>query len=437
MTSRKTAFIMMVVAAVLLAIIGLRGLTPRDAADSEATLRNSLVLGYLIRVEIGERSFDASFQPVLDRIAEEIETQETVGRAAAVLLIHEGKEDAARQLIDRLAAGDQDVALLRFAMGDDVPLPDNWEQTVVDDWAGARLRVMIHERLEDRPAASSARLDMFDEQGEARNLDRIQNVRNILSLIGLGLLISMFLSDRQWKRLGKTDFFKLTPLYFDNAVAFRFCAWFFVGVFAISLMMPLFGELETWAEEVVAALLYILWGVFLLKRLVFREHRDVAENMGLSNLRMHPFNLIQIFGGFAMVVACHFYGELIASMINWPTDYPAYELKYRQILENPIARPVYVLMACIIAPLFEEVIFRGLILRVLLNNMRPQAALWSSALIFAVLHPLPLWPVILFKGFALAVIYYRTANLLVVVWTHALWNMAVLLVSISSLGALS
>jgi len=435
MTPKKIAFAVMATAIVLLGYTGLVEIAPRDEERRGVEMRERLVLGYLVHVRIADNSFDEDLADRFAELEDELVALPLAGEAAVVILLDEENRDHAVVLTDRLADAGADVTLLRYAAGEEVSLPPEWEQDVYQDWAGARLRAMIHERTGEDSAENEARIDLVNALAHARRLESIQSVRGFLSLIGLGLLVSMFFSDRQWKRLGKTDFFKLKPLYFDNAVVYRYCAWFFAGAFAISLGLGMFSEMQVWLKDVIGAALYIVWGLFLLKTVVFSQRERIAEAMGLTNLRMHPFNLVQIFGGFSIVVACHFYGEILAGLF-WPMDHLATETKYREIMMSPVAAPVYALMACIIAPFFEEVIFRGLILRIMLNNMRPQSALWASALVFAVLHPFQLWPVILFKGFALGVIYYRTANLVVVVWTHALWNTAVLLISISAVGGM-
>jgi hypothetical protein len=79
-------------------------------------------------------------------------------------------------------------------------------------------------------------------------------------------------------------------------------------------------------------------------------------------------------------------------------------------------------MACILAPIFEEIVFRGMIQRALLGYGKPWVAILVSSLIFMIIHPMPQWPATLAVGLGLALVYQRSGNLLISIWTHAAWN---------------
>ena len=408
----------------------------QDTLSDEANARSSVVRAYLLHVKIAEDPFDEKLGPALDAFIERNPPAPTVREALAVVFHLEGDKDKATVQLEALPA-DYPRETLRYALGvtpqEQTPA-EGWEAEVEKDWLGARMRALIHERLGDDQAESIARMEMIEYLDEARVYYQIQTPRNMFSLIGLALLISLFLSDRQWRRLGKDDFFRLKPLHFPSELVLRFCLPFFLGLFIISLMVLQFQGLPNWLLEVGASLLYIAWGVYLLRRVVFNNEPGLmTEALGLKELNMRPFNLVQVFGGFAMVTACHYYAEMLAGLVHWPI----YSINPNDTLgalsDNTVALMTYGFAACIVAPFFEEIFFRGFLLRVMLNNMRPMAALWCSALLFGVMHPFALWPLVIFKGFALGVVYYRTANLMVVIWTHAAWNLVILLIGISGM----
>ncbi len=82
-------------------------------------------------------------------------------------------------------------------------------------------------------------------------------------------------------------------------------------------------------------------------------------------------------------------------------------------------------LAIVIAPLTEEIVFRGLILRGLLGRWKPAAAIATSAVLFAVMHFNPAQtPVALILGVALGWVYYRTRSLGLCMLGHALNNSA-------------
>lgn len=89
---------------------------------------------------------------------------------------------------------------------------------------------------------------------------------------------------------------------------------------------------------------------------------------------------------------------------------------------------------CISAPIFEEVLYRGFLLPALSVGMRLPVAIPVSSVLFAV-HHLNLGGIIPLSvlGFAWAVVYTQSRNLLVTILIHALWNSRVFLGSFRSL----
>lgn len=84
-----------------------------------------------------------------------------------------------------------------------------------------------------------------------------------------------------------------------------------------------------------------------------------------------------------------------------------------------------VVLAVIIAPLTEELLFRGLILRGLLGRWRPWAAVVTSALLFALMHLNPAqMPVAFLLGLVLGWAYVRTRSLGLCMLGHAINNAA-------------
>lgn len=67
----------------------------------------------------------------------------------------------------------------------------------------------------------------------------------------------------------------------------------------------------------------------------------------------------------------------------------------------------------ILAPLTEEIVFRGAVLRSLLNNVRPDVAILLSAFLFALIHMNPAqMPYAFIAGILLGWMYWRTGSIL-------------------------
>ena len=82
-----------------------------------------------------------------------------------------------------------------------------------------------------------------------------------------------------------------------------------------------------------------------------------------------------------------------------------------------------ILATCILAPLLEELLCRGVMMRGMLSHTSPRAAIIWSAVIFAVIHMNP-WQSIpaLLMGLLFGWLYYRTGCLWLTIFLHCLNN---------------
>ncbi|MFW6287619.1 MAG: CPBP family intramembrane glutamic endopeptidase [bacterium] len=83
---------------------------------------------------------------------------------------------------------------------------------------------------------------------------------------------------------------------------------------------------------------------------------------------------------------------------------------------------------CIVAPLFEETFFRGLVLRGLLKNLEHWTAIFFSAFLFGIIH-MNIWQGIgtFFIGIAIGWVFYKTRSLYAVIFAHFINNFLVLI----------
>lgn len=85
-----------------------------------------------------------------------------------------------------------------------------------------------------------------------------------------------------------------------------------------------------------------------------------------------------------------------------------------------------IVLAVIMAPIFEEIVFRGIIQRGLINKgMQPMTAIWISAVAFGIIHGNP-WQFVgaILLGFVMGVVYEKTKSLLLPILLHAFNNLA-------------
>ena len=98
--------------------------------------------------------------------------------------------------------------------------------------------------------------------------------------------------------------------------------------------------------------------------------------------------------------------------------------KIKELFELLGTKDIYtLLMVCILGPVLEEVLFRGIILDGFLNRYKPAKAIFWSAFLFGLFHLNP-WQFIpgFFIGILLAWIYWKTRSLVPVILVHIVNN---------------
>lgn len=138
-------------------------------------------------------------------------------------------------------------------------------------------------------------------------------------------------------------------------------------------------------------------------------------------------------GGFAMAVIVSI-ATLAAAFVCEPVSVmlPDMPETLKKSLELLMDGPLWaaLLSVSIFAPLFEEWLCRGLVLRGLMKHMNPTGAILVSAAFFAILHMNP-WQAIpaFLLGILFGYVYYRTGSLKLTMLMHCVNNTFSLLLS--------
>ena len=138
-------------------------------------------------------------------------------------------------------------------------------------------------------------------------------------------------------------------------------------------------------------------------------------------------------GGFAMAVIVSI-ATLAAAFVCEPVSVmlPDMPENLKKSLELLMDGPLWaaLLSVSVFAPLFEEWLCRGLVLRGLMKHMNPTGAILVSAAFFAILHMNP-WQAIpaFLLGILFGYVYYRTGSLKLTMLMHCVNNTFSLLLS--------
>lgn len=145
------------------------------------------------------------------------------------------------------------------------------------------------------------------------------------------------------------------------------------------------------------------------------------------NFNFSPTNFYTYLMIFPMMFGMMLIGEFITAQI--PTTGPFFGDFY-EFFENLMAnlvddQAVMIITAVIMAPIFEEIIFRGIMLKGMTNNgVEPWKAIIISSVLFGLIHANP-WQFVgaTLLGCVLGLVYYKTKSLLLPMLLHGFNNL--------------
>lgn len=126
---------------------------------------------------------------------------------------------------------------------------------------------------------------------------------------------------------------------------------------------------------------------------------------------------------FGMILVAEYFTNLIP--VTGPFFGPLYEFFSEMMSQLSGDLPTMVIMAVIMAPLFEEIVFRGIIQKGMINNgVAPKYAILISSIIFGLIHGNP-WQFVgaTLLGIVLGTVYYKTQSLLLPMLLHCFNNL--------------
>ena len=142
---------------------------------------------------------------------------------------------------------------------------------------------------------------------------------------------------------------------------------------------------------------------------------------------MSPTNLMTYLMIFPMMFGMMLIAEFTTSLI--PISGPFFGQYYQyftDLMEQMTSnKATLILLAVIMAPVFEEIIFRGIIQKGLINKgLKPKKAIVISAVVFGLVHGNP-WQFVgaVLLGSVLGLVYYKTKSLLLPILLHAFNNL--------------
>lgn len=253
----------------------------------------------------------------------------------------------------------------------------------------------------------------------------------ILQDIGLVCLISLILAGAfyawlrkttpslQWNQFGKVDASRIAPADILGCV-------FVTLPFTLTLLMPYAGPGKSLSPIELAisfGMLLMMSGIVLF---MYKQRDMLPETLGLN-----PKHPAYVFAWGVGAYVCFILLSIVlqhAGLETW-LESRLGEPQHQQIVQDMInavqveRKLILILGACVIAPLAEEIIFRGYLYPVVKRYTEPAFAAIVTGIIFGAIHG-NVWAVIPLSlfGILLAVLYEFSGSIWSCILCHALFN---------------
>ena len=227
---------------------------------------------------------------------------------------------------------------------------------------------------------------------------------------------------------------------------FGFIGWFLLGVLLGTILTLIMGAFMS-QQAIMDYGQIVLYPVQFLPAMVYaanQSRRNMVFDPGyiLDNKHFQPYGLaLMILITVVMTFASMFVFDLPNSwnmqLTNKSSILSEFYEMFTELMKQMTGGPFWssFLVVAIFAPIFEEWLCRGMVLRGLLTKMKPVWAIVISALFFAVIHANP-WQALnaFLIGLVMGYVYYKTGSLLLTMIIHFVNNgSAVILSNIESL----
>ncbi|MHA6697807.1 CPBP family intramembrane glutamic endopeptidase [Chryseobacterium sp. A321] len=189
------------------------------------------------------------------------------------------------------------------------------------------------------------------------------------------------------------------------------------------LSMIAFGknfQYENWYLILSNALMWV-GAIYAFDYFICRPSTGKKLSFNFSTKNVSTYLLI-----FPLMLGMMFIAEYFTELI--PTTGPVFGELYewfsqlmQMLSEDPLTM---IVMAVVMAPIFEEIVFRGIIQKGLQKGgLSPITSIWISAIFFGIIHGNP-WQFVgaVLLGYVLGLVYYRTKSLLMPILLHAFNN---------------
>lgn len=219
----------------------------------------------------------------------------------------------------------------------------------------------------------------------------------------------------------KDRFFKLS--YIESIFYIFIFILGIIPAFLIQGVIQYFFGLEGNLGKIVMITTNIIPFIVVIVMTYFwnKEDKKLSFNFNISWKLLPVISFLML----SVMMLSSYTTTLVPHDSGWLKNvYDAFEAMFKELM-NPTW--VLIISTCVFAPIFEEILFRGILLKGLINSSKNEKQVWLAivftSFMFGVIHMNP-WQFIaaMISGIALGYVYYRTKSLGNTIFMHALNN---------------
>ena len=215
---------------------------------------------------------------------------------------------------------------------------------------------------------------------------------------------------------------------------FGFIGWFILGAILAGIIQLILGLFMS-QQAILDYGMIVLYPVQFLPAMVYVANQSrknmlfdpgfVLDNKHFSPYGMGLMILVTVVMTFASMFAFDLPNYWNMQLTNKSSILAQFYELFTELMKQMTGGPLWssFLVVAIFAPIFEEWLCRGMVLRGLLTKMKPVWAIIISALFFAVIHGNP-WQALnaFLIGLLMGYVYYKTGSLILTMIIHFVNN---------------
>lgn len=288
----------------------------------------------------------------------------------------------------------------------------------LDGWPREAALASLYRRGGDRAAAAATTARMeADATRTASVLTAMAGIAAVNFVLGVVVLVVYLAAGREWNLVATPAPLEAEwdPLKGWGLVV----AWQVIALVLSGVAVPILGAAARKPLAVVGVQV-ILYAVLLALIAWAIEHR--WPEAGVHARRWGRCVMVGLAGYWAAFVVLIAVGMLLYAVgKNAPSSNPVFN--FLRDLHGPGDLAAMFLLVAVLGPVFEEILFRGVLFTSMKRVMPVWAAVLGSAAVFSLAHgDLNAAGPLFVLGCVLAVIFQRTRSVAASSVTHALWN---------------